>query len=389
MSTLIFFDKNDLKPVGGPSGYLYNLENGITELNRQEEVEFLDFHQSHGRNIVARIKKMPSPVAHEIIDIHCLLSMKKLLWQEKYFDFSRYQVVHFHSTLTMYHYKKCLRNYRGKVILTSHCPKAQHKEIIEDTISKRFYNRHRIFFDALSQVDKYCFDHADYITFPCEEALEPYFESWMDFSNIYAKNKDKFVYIPTGIKKVQVQISRIHIRKEYRIPDDAKVICFVGRHNATKGYDTLIELHNRCKDYYFFIAGSNDGIDYPHDDHWIEVGWTDDPYSVINAADIYVLANKQTYFDLSLLEVLSLNVPVLLSRTGGNKYFERFNSKGIQFFSDVDDAVNKLKQFFELEPTELKHRKNEIKQIYEENFTCSEFALKYLSLLEKIYKDEK
>ena len=62
-------------------------------------------------------------------------------------------------------------------------------------------------------------------------------------------------------------------------------------------------------------------------DHWIEVGWTNDPHSLIAASDVFVLPNHETYFDLILLEVLSLGVPVVMSRTGGNKFFEQFNNR--------------------------------------------------------------
>lgn len=81
---------------------------------------------------------------------------------------------------------------------------------------------------------------------------------------------------------------------------------------------------------------------------WIEAGWVDDPYSIINASDIFVLPNRETYFDLILLEVMSLGKPVLLPYNGGNKYFKRFLSKGLVFYNEgnLKDMVNTFVKYY-------------------------------------------
>ena len=43
--------------------------------------------------------------------------------------------------------------------------------------------------------------------------------------------------------------------------------------------------------------------------------WTNDPHSLINASDMFILPNKETYFDLIMLEVLSMGKIVLATNT--------------------------------------------------------------------------
>ena len=54
MKTLIYYEKSDLKPVGGPSGYLYNV---YQEIRNQgiKEIEFLDSKYSRIQNLIRRL----------------------------------------------------------------------------------------------------------------------------------------------------------------------------------------------------------------------------------------------------------------------------------------------------------------------------------------------
>ena len=70
------------------------------------------------------------------------------------------------------------------------------------------------------------------------------------------------------------------------------------------------------------------------DERWIEVGWTDEPHSLTNASDCLVVPNRQTYFDLVILEGLSLGIPIVTSMTGGNKYFKKEKCGGV-FYTKI------------------------------------------------------
>ena len=50
----------------------------------------------------------------------------------------------------------------------------------------------------------------------------------------------------------------------------------------------------------FLIAWKEYPIKWLNNDRWIEIWWTDKPYEIIKASDIFILPNKETYFDLIL-----------------------------------------------------------------------------------------
>lgn len=325
MKVLIYYEKADLKPVGGPAGYLYNLYNEILKQNITE-IEFLNSKKSKIDNCFRFLfNKMP-------VRIRELYYNKKkkqygMSLYNRIFDsrkriakinLNEYDIVHFHSTEMMYMVKDSLLDYRGKVILTSHSPKVLFKEKI-DGIPHTEYIKNKEMFENLEVMDEYAFNRADYIIFPCKDAEEPYYNSWEKYKDIHFKNKDKYIYLPTGINKVNIYNDKDSIRKRYNIPQDAFVISYVGRHNEVKGYFKLKELGEkilaRNNDVYFLIAGKQGDTKPLNNERWIEVGWTKHPHDYIAASDLFILPNKETYFDLVLLEVLSIR-----SKSINNKY---------------------------------------------------------------------
>lgn len=387
MKVLIYYDVNQLKPTGGPSGYLFNLSKG---LEANSNIFFLRGHQK----TKPAFKKPKLP--------HFLIRyLKDLIWRKrakKIFDFPRqtsdivfdnYDIVHFHTTGDLFNCRQLLKDYHGKVLLTSHCPKAPYLEIMEDMISKRELAKHKKIYERLEEVDRYAFERADYLVFPCQDAEEPYLNTW----GFYRQKSDEYdfkkKYIPTGIVGCSLSKSRQDIRESYGIPKDAFVISYVGRHSEVKGYDTLIKMWSVYQDnpnVYFLICGKTGDIAYPNDKRWIEVGWTDSPMDYVAASDLYILPNKETYFDLVLLEVLSIGQLILCSRTGGNKYFEQFKKSGIYFYDDFSSLTNTIKKIMSMPSEERAERQAENKKLFDNNFTVKEFAKNYQQLYESIFK---
>lgn len=178
------------------------------------------------------------------------------------------------------------------------------------------------------------------------------------------------------------------IRAKYNIPLSAFVVSYVGRHNEIKGYDDLkligSRLLNRYENIYILIAGKESPLKGLSHERWIEVGWTNDPYSIINASDVFVLPNKETYFDLILLEVLSLGKIVIASKTGGNKFFERFELSGISLFENVSEAITKIEEMKNKERKERNLLENENKALFQQYFTASIFADNYIKLIKSL-----
>ncbi len=384
---LIFLREDSIMPKGGPSGYVYNLLKGIKD--DSVEISLLP-PSSNKTKLKSKYDKLPL----------CVKSIYRI-WG-RYNEFKKISVptsgitteylnsfdaIHFHSCFSLYKNLKLLKEYKGKVLLTSHCPKPPHREMIEDMYSnferKLYGEKHLKVFENAAEAS---FDRADYIIFPCEEAEEPYINGWSKYNLIKERNKHKYLYMPTGVDSCleKVKLTRNEIRNKYNIPNDAFLISYVGRHNTVKGYDNLKKIastFSKNDNVYFLIAGEEAPLKRPNLSFWIEAGWTKDPYSLEAASDIFVLPNKETYFDLVLLEVLSLGVKVLISNTGGNKFFKKYDCEDIHYFSDVNEAVQKI--------YDLKKKKNNIsntlnRQLYLKYFTSENFANNYIKILKGI-----
>lgn len=389
---LIYMQASELAPVGGQRGYTYNLKKELDRL----DVNNIDFIYNKRKtinkykNMIENMKK--GKLRDILITLKSIIKYTKLIYGKRHnamVNLNEYKVVHFHSTLDMYSARDSLRNYSGKVVLTSHSPTLLSKEIytsrskFEKIFLKNMYKK-------LIEMDRYAFERADYIVFPCEEAEEPYFHNWDEFSNIKKVKKENFRYVLTGIEKPVVRIDKEDFRKKYKIPQDARVISFVGRHNEIKGYDILKklgqELLDQHKDVYFIIAGNEKPIKGLKHDRWIEIGWTKDPYSVINASDVFILPNRETYFDLVLLEVMALGKPVIASNTGGNKYFK--NEDGIVLYSTFEDLKNDVIEFLNLDKS-LKLQKGKANEIlFNDRFNLRTFAESYINLYKELLREK-
>lgn len=376
MRVLIFKKEADLKPVGGSLGYCYNLKLMIEKLGISE----LEFLKGESDNSCPKLKANTfRKYASTFI---------KLLFPRRQadgVDFSFYDVVHFHSPIDLYRSRQQLKNFKGKVVLTSHSPVPFHMEITQNIRTRHkflglFLRKH-----AFSHIDRYAFRRADFILFPCKEAEEPYFGNWKTYKKIHEKNAKKFCYIPTGIVAAQAKVGPEDYRLAHNLSTDDFVVAYVGRHNSVKGYDRLIKIAGILSDFdaKFLIAGREFPMKGPSMPNWQEIGWTDDPSSLINAADVFVLPNRETYFDIVLLEALSLGAVCLISATGGNKHILAENPPGVFGFDSEKEAASLLKSLASRRG-EFPLLREQNRRFFRERYEVSVFLREYLSWLQSI-----
>lgn len=387
---LVYMLEERLKPTGGPAGYVYNLREA---LRGQNELNVFFRHSEQGKETYRGIyNKLPNQlknlyrIRYRNKEFKALNSNEPHITKEILND---YDYIHFHSTDEIFKIRDSLTNYRGKVILTSHTPKPSYLEIIEDLYTpyeRKRYAKERL--KTFEEIDQYAFDHADYIIFPCEEAEEPYYDNWSAYKEVKERNKEKYRYLLTGTRACKAKLSRQEVLLKYNIPEDAFVISFVGRHNETKGYDSLKRMGETLlaqnPKVYFLIAGKEEPLQGICHERWIEVGWTDDPHSIIAASDIFVLPNKNTYFDLVLLEVLSLGKPVVASYTGGNKYFKRIGAEGIKLYHTEKEAIDLINKMQGLTIEEMAQLGRKNKVLFEKTFSNEVFGKQYLQMIESL-----
>lgn len=399
MQYIVYRGKLDIR-LGGPSGYLENLKIGIE--GKDNNVKFLVICDSTNNNINKR--ELKSKIKKMLISLNPILGEKvienindKILFKnglkfmENLIDIDinkKNNLFHFHTAIDFYNGYE--RVNKAKTILTTHNPECFSIEYINSI--KCNYKKEYSFKKLKNKIIKaqiFAYQNADYLIFPSKESLEPYINTIDGFSEII-KNK-KVYYNLTGCKKLEYKLTREEFRKKYNISNDKFVVSYIGRKNKVKGYDIFIKLFNEvCRDnenIIFLTAGAGE-IESPNSKQFIDLGWTDDPGSLINASDIFILPNRMTYFDLIALEVMSLGKPIIASNTGGNITLSQISS-GVSLFEseNIRDLKEKLLSIYNNKIVLNEMSKMNL-DAYEKYFTIDKFAQRYLNILEVIKNEE-
>ncbi|MDE5759294.1 MAG: glycosyltransferase family 4 protein, partial [Allobaculum sp.] len=290
-------------------------------------------------------------------------------------DLNQFDVIHFHVSYHINNASKILKKYKGKIVLTTHSPEPLSHEALASY--PRISLIKPILLRMLENAELRNWYKADFMMFPVEGAVEPYFvNSKMKY--FLEHNKSKLKFCPTSIVQSRIERDKIWLCDLLSIPHDSIIISYVGRHNIVKGYDQLVELykriHKKYSNVYFVCAGNISEIDYPHDDNWIELGWIDYGPKLIASSDLFVLSNKETYFDIITLEVLRAGTPILMSKTGGNKHFLTYKKEerqGILFYEygDIDKEVELVEVFINSDSLTIEKMRERNMELYNKYFT--------------------
>lgn len=391
MKCLIWFEKKKLRNIGGSSGYLWNLEEYLNTFNKDEIIfEFKKKKKRRFKLYRSIIKRFYKGVEKE----------KKLLELSLKSDenininyLNEFDYIHFHTTLDIYKNKDFLNRFKGKIILTSHSPQLSSEENLDNLEIKIKNTLDEKFIKEYKEYDYFAFERADYIIFPCKEAMEPYLKD-LRIKKIIENKMNKILFVPTGIKNQIIKKDKMYLKNKFNIPKDAYVVTYIGRHNKIKGYDIITEfgknILNKYKNVYFIIAGKQDGkIPCPIDKRWIECGWTSEGINIMRNCDLFILPNRETYFDLIFLELLNQNTTILCSDTGGNKFFKKYKSDKIFYFKseNINDMLKKFEDIYmNKEKIELS-KDNE--KLFEKYFTVNCFGENYIKALLEIEENEK
>ncbi|MFD1696822.1 glycosyltransferase [Roseibium aestuarii] len=240
--------------------------------------------------------------------------------------------------------------------------------------------------------DDFAFRMSDALFFPSEHSMEGYHQDWPEFAEIAASKPIYFSV--TGTEKKAVSLSADAMRAQHGIPANARVFLHLGRFIPMRGFDLYVEaakqVLGRDPNAWFLAVGEKQ--DKPSLDHprWIEVPFTTAPGNYLNLADACVIANRGSYFDLSMIEALSLGTPLVSAKIGGYKYLEG-RTDGVLYFEpgSVDSLTDALTRFCQLSPETLTEWRRSNAALYEREMTPQKFATGYQDTIDQLYADFK
>lgn len=380
---LVYFNERYLAPKGGPAAVCYYYQ----QEQKKRGDGIFEFLQDN-KEMSSSNKKMPFSTI--INDLHSLGATIKILYTKprgvKY-NLNSYNLIHFHSTDSLYRARTSLEQYKGLILLQSHSPEPRGREMFA-ALPSWIKTLFPFFKKRFEKMDRFAFERADYILFPCEEAEEPYYHIWPYFKKFHFIKAEAFKYVLTGIPAAHSKRGRSEVLSELNIPAEAFVISYVGRHNQIKGYDVLKEIGKQYlekdAESWFLCAGVEAPLKRLEHPRWKEVGWTTEPHSYIGASDVFVLPNRETYFDIIMMELLSLGKIVIASNTGGNKWFVKHNCPGVFLYDTIEDAVSLINKVKMLSTAEKERLEEENKAFYDKFLTIECMYNSYVQLLNSL-----
>lgn len=403
LDNLIFYSDEINIRKGGPAGYIANLQEGLQSISNNS-VAVLSSHTKKRLKLAAFF----ASILTKLIFIKTVrkswrkkLSYRFALWfgctcpitednpklcpayekqlmQMDYKSITCHCVMDFLAVYDFVHQK----GLKTKVCLMSHTPEAPSSEIYNNLIACGTDQQMALEIKKKwEKREENAFRKAEVLIFPTAEAMEPYYQTIPDFED-YIKNKTIY-FVTTGAKQLKITLSPTEARQKFNVTTK-KVVCYLGRHNSVKGYDILSECASKILSYrddVTFLIGGKQGHEFkaPEHERWKELGWVN-PAEVLAAADLFVLPNRRTYFDLVLLEVLSAGVPVIASNTGGNKSAAQMTSV-VELFEDTGDLEKRINDFLD---GKKEFSREEILAAYQNHFSLQVFARNYEQAVQKI-----
>ena len=308
---LIFNNYEFRKTDGGPSGFLaqnFSCSAGeYFELGNKKDSYPLNSRA--GLNSIAlKLKLKLNVVLNHLDKKHYAEQIRSSRISFAYNKAKEYRAVWFHDIFQCY---ACLDLIKPDqiVILQSHSPQLVSEEVYD-------YSGNKLIAEWVKQAEIAAFNRANYLVFPNAGVTELYEK--------IIKDESKLIYLPSGCEKKSKQIP---------IPLDEKFTYFlyIGRRNKIKGYDVLIEAFDEAckvrKDIKLIVAGQGDKSS--KNDSIIDIGYTNNPHLWLSTCDYLINANRQSYFDLSVMEALSMGTPLILTCSHGHTFFKNQHSKGI------------------------------------------------------------
>lgn len=398
MKRVLIWDKPYvLKNTGGPAGYLFNIKKYLS-LYPCENVSFYsDLLKEDFKNEDNEIKisalKLKIAKACKILpflsELRKRYFVKQKISKREKEIISLFDYVHFHALTDYFIIKSDIPRTVG-VMLTTHTPEPLYDEVCGICEISKNHIFAKLLRPLFLKYEAAAYDNADKLIFPTEDALEVYTNNSKQLAISLHRNSSKMFFIPTTLFPNHKIESKEYPISKLSLPPNAFVISYIGRHNQVKGYDFIkklaVEVWKTSPNVFFVIGGNETPLKGIKDTRWKELGWVN-TQDVLNQSDIFILPNRETYFDLIALEVLRQGVPLVATRTGGNKWFEKNGLKGVYLFdkNDTSSALTSISSLMKIkERGDLDKLKENIRSEFALNFNMKNFVERYVACLNSV-----
>ena len=161
---------------------------------------------------------------------------------------------------------------------------------------------------------------------------------------------------------------------------------YLGRRAPIKGFDVVLESFQNAyrtdPSLRLLLVGRGEPVQSPG---VVDIGYSEDPASWLAACDYLVSANRQSYFDLSVMEALSLGTPMIIACTGGHRYFADAHSPGIVPLHAVEgEALTRSFLAHRTKRSENAQGSEGNRAIYRSHFSDSAYRDRLDCLLERL-----
>ncbi len=348
---------------GGPSGFIAH---NLLDKPREYFVLSQDILKTEISKITKRldyiVKRALFLLKNKDEDIKKLKTSFFYKYYSEKIDMKNYKFLYFHETVHLERFRKYICG-NQVVILQSHSPELPSAEYRKWAPSETEEIAFR------EKAEKEAFKRADIVVFPNEGCKEIY--------NDLLTDKNRIEYVLSGSKNGYSKEGGIH-----SLPEEEINLMYIGRRNEIKGFDIVLEAfrkaRKRRKDINLIIVGNGEKI---QEEGIIDIGFSTNPIKWYNSVDYLINANRQSYFDLSVIEALSTGVPIIMSNNFGHRYYEEKSSLIVTY------DVNKTDMLYEILMGNLKKRNfmnSENRDLYDSYLSDTCYYERFKDFVKKI-----
>lgn len=230
---------------------------------------------------------------------------------------------------------------------------------------------------------------------------------WGYFEKLAAQNANVVVAVSEetassvkkyyGIKEVEVIANSVDFemfskkdqllsRRKFLLPEDKKLILFVGRFEYGKGSDIISKvLPDIVKENCEIVIATNSSVDLQGIISLKNVAYNDLPF-LYSACDLFIFPSRHEGCSLSLIEAMGCEVPFLVTDVGSVNEIINCNHVFDHWVSTLDcfstDLLLRVKNIY-------KEHGDEERKLAKELFSYENFSQKYLKLLDVLINKQK